>query len=187
MPLPSRKNDRRPMSHSPQQSTDAGQAVSHERATYERLRLAYDAFGRLLLTTPAGEQFTGVIPTRGFPFSAPGECISFCDHQGHELFFLPDVALLAAEPRKLLEADLARREFIPAIRAIYSVSVGAEPTDWHVATDRGETRFVLTSEDSIRRMGPDGALITDSVGIRFRIVDSRNLDPASRRILRRYL
>jgi hypothetical protein len=175
------------MSHFSEPSTDAVQTALADRATFERLRLAYDAFGRLLLTTPAGEQFHGVTPTRGFPFSAPGECISFCDDRGHELYFLPDVALLAPAMRELLDADLARREFIPAIRAIYSVSIGAEPTDWHVATDRGDTRFVLTSEDSIRRMGPYGALITDSVGIRFRIVDSRTLDPASRRILRRYL
>jgi hypothetical protein len=175
------------MSSSSGTSTAAGQGAPADSVACVRLGLAYDAFGRLVLTTPAGEQFTGVTPTRGFPFSAPGECISFCDDNGRELFFLPDLALLAPPVRELLEVDLARREFIPVIRAIYSVSAGAEPTDWHVETDRGPTRFVLTSEDSIRRMGPFGALITDSFGVRFRIDDSRNLDPASRRILRRYL
>jgi Domain of unknown function (DUF1854) len=175
------------MSNFSQPVPGAGEAGPRELNSYSRLSLAYDAFGRLLLTTPSGMEFAGVIPTRGFPFSSPGECISFCDDQGRELFFLPDLALLAPKVRELLEADLARREFIPVISAIYSVSTGAEPTDWHVATDRGNRRFVLTSEDSIRRMGPYGALITDSFGIRFRIADSRSLDPASRRILRRYL
>jgi len=151
------------------------------------LALEYDAFGRLVLTTPTGERHTGVVPVRGFPFSAPAACISFCDERGGEVFFLPDLAQLQKPVRELLEADLARREFIPRIRTIYSVSSGAEPTDWHVLTDRGETRFVLNNEDSIRRMGPFGALIIDSHGVRLRIEDTRTLDPASRRILRRYL
>jgi hypothetical protein len=149
--------------------------------------LEYDSFGGLVLKTPNGVRHRGVVPVRGFPFSAPTACISFCDDDGREVFFLPDLAQLPKPVRELLEADLARREFIPRIRTIYSVSAGAEPTDWHVLTDRGETRFVLNNEDGIRRMGPSGALITDSHGVRLRIDDTRALDPASRRILRRYL
>jgi hypothetical protein len=156
-------------------------------AQAETLSLAYDPFGRLVLSLPSGEQYCGVVPVRGFPFSAPGTCISFCDEQGHEVFFLTDLAQLSPATRQLLEADLARREFIPVIRSIDSVSAGAEPTEWHVLTDRGETRFVLNNEDSIRRMGSHGALITDSHGIRFRIEDTRALDAISRRVLRRYL
>jgi len=151
------------------------------------LDLSYDSFGRLVLSLPTGEQFCGVVPVRGFPFSSPGTCISFVDEHGHEVFFLGDLAQLAPGVRQVLEQDLARREFIPIIRSIASVSAGAEPTDWHVVTDRGETRFVLNNEDNIRRMGPYGALITDSHGIRFRIEDTRQLDAHSRRLLRRYL
>lgn len=149
--------------------------------------LEYDRFGRLVLTTPSGTKHAGVVPMRAFPFSAPATCISFCDDQGHEVFFLPDLSLVPQPERDVLETDLARREFIPVIRSIFSVSAGAEPTDWHVQTDRGETRFILNNEDSIRRLGPNGALITDSHGIRFRIDDIRALDPQSRRFLRRYL
>lgn len=156
-------------------------------STAESLTLTYDPFGRLVLSLPTGEQFSGVVPVRGFPFSASDTCISFCDEQGHEVFFLADLAQLSSAVRQLLEADLARREFIPVIRGIYSVSAGAEPTDWHVLTDRGETRFVLNNEDNIRRMGPHCALVTDSHGIRFRIEDTRALDAHSRRVLRRYL
>ncbi|HLJ12370.1 MAG TPA: DUF1854 domain-containing protein [Planctomycetaceae bacterium] len=151
------------------------------------IALHYDRFGRLVLSTLAGERFSGVVPVRGYPFSAPTACVSFCDEQGREVYFLADLGALAPPVRELLEADLARREFIPVIRRIYSVSSGAEPTDWHVLTDRGETRFVLNSEDNLRRMGPHGALLADSRGIRFRIDDIRELDPQSRRVLRRYL
>jgi hypothetical protein len=155
--------------------------------TDTEIELAYDELGRLVLTTPEGESHSGVVPIRGFPFSAPTACISFCDERGHEVYFLAEIARLSPPARELLEADLARREFIPVIRQIHSVSAGAEPTDWHVLTDRGEARFVLNNEDSIRRMGEHGALITDSHGVRFRIEDTRALDPASARILRRYL
>jgi hypothetical protein len=151
------------------------------------IALEYDPFGRLVLTTASGERHAGVVPVRGFPFSAPAACISFCDENGREVFFITDVAQLDRPMRDLLEGDLARREFVPVIRNIYSVSSGAEPTDWHVLTDRGEARFVLNNEDNIRRMGPRGALIADSHGIRFRIEDTRALDAHSRRLLRRYL
>lgn len=151
------------------------------------IALGYDLFGKLVLTTPAGEKLVGVVPVRAFPFSGPSECISFCDDHGREVFFLAETSALPASVKELLEADLEKREFIPEIRTIYSVSAGAEPTDWHVLTDRGETRFVLSNEDNIRRMGANGALVTDSHGVRFRIHDSNQLDPHSRRILRRYL
>jgi hypothetical protein len=151
------------------------------------IALEYDAFGRLVLTTPTGEKRVGVAPVRAFPFSAPSECISFCDENGREIYFLAEKKVLPAPVRDLLENDLAKREFIPVIRKIYSVSAGAEPTDWHVLTDRGETRFVLNNEDNIRRMGANGALVTDSHGVRFRIHDANDLDAHSLRILRRYL
>jgi hypothetical protein len=151
------------------------------------IALEYDSFGRFVLTTPAGEKRIGVVPVRAFPFSSSSECISFCDENGREVYFLAEMAGLPAAALDLLEADLAKREFIPVIRTIYSVSAGAEPTDWHVLTDRGETRFVLNNEDNIRRMGANGALVTDSHGVRFRIHDSNKLDPHSLRILRRYL
>ncbi|MSR56915.1 MAG: DUF1854 domain-containing protein [Planctomycetaceae bacterium] len=151
------------------------------------LDLDTDSFGRLVLTWPDGQSHVGVVPVRAFPFSAPNEWISFCDEQGHEVYFLDRLSDLSPATRARLEAELAKREFTPMIRQIESVSSGAEPTTWHVVTDRGETRFELTSEDNIRRLVPVGALVIDAWGIRYRIPDLAALDPASRKILRRYL
>lgn len=151
------------------------------------IALRYDAFGRLVLTDPEGREHPGVVPVRAFPFTTPTQWISFCDERGREVFCLSDLDSLTPTVRETLEADLAKREFIPVIERVESVSAGADPTDWNVLTDRGPTRFVLTSEDHIRRLGPHGALITDSHGIRYRILDDRILDSHSRRILRRYL
>ncbi len=60
-------------------------------------------------------------------------------------------------------------------------------SQWFVKTDRGDTSFELPSEDNIRRMGSDGALLIDSHGIRYRITSVPQLDAHSRRILRQYL
>lgn len=151
------------------------------------LTLQLDALRRLVLTLPTGETFVDVAPLRCFPFSAADAWISFCDERGHELCCLEDPAVLAPDARELLDAELARREFIPQIRRIHGVSAGADPTTWHVETDRGETRFVLPSEDNIRRLGADGAVLTDSHGVRYRVLAMKSLDAGSRRILRKYL
>ena len=149
--------------------------------------LHHDTFGRLVVTLANGEIHTGVVPVRAFPFSAPDQWISLCDESGHEVFCLNDVAELDSTTRDQLAAELARREFIPRILRILNVVVGGVASQWFVESDRGETDFELPSEDHIRRMGSDGALLIDSRGIRYRITSVPQLDAHSRRILRRYL
>lgn len=153
----------------------------------ESLTLSYDPFGRLVLTRASGEVHVGVVPVRAFPFSHPNGWCVLCDEDGHEIACLPELDGLPAETRRLLETDLAAREFIPRIERICSVSPGAEPTEWHVVTDRGETRFELNSEDHLRPMGQHAVLITDAHGVRYLIADRRALDAHSRRVVRRYL
>lgn len=153
----------------------------------EPIGLRYDPFGRMVLELPGGEAVADVVPVRCFPHSAPGAWISFCDVQGREVHCLRSLEDLPEGPRRFLVEDLAARELIPVIRRIHGVSAGPDPAIWHVATDRGETRFPLTSEDQIRRMGARAVLITDAHGVRFRILDVRALDAHSRRILGRYL
>ena len=88
--------------------------------------------------------------------------------------------------RKILEEELSRREFVPIIERITSVSADVDPSQWHVETDRGETTFLLDSEDDVRRLGTYKALFIDTHGIRYLIPDTRTFDYASRRILDRY-
>jgi Domain of unknown function (DUF1854) len=151
------------------------------------IRLHHDAFGRLVVTLANGEIHTGVMPVRAFPFSAPDQWISLCDESGHEVFCLNDVAELDPKTRDQLAAELARREFIPRILRILNVVVGGVASQWFVESDRGDTNFELPSEDNIRRMGSDGALLIDSHGIRYRITSVPQMDAHSRRLLRRYL
>ena len=145
-----------------------------------------DALGRLLVTLPDGTKYVGVTPVRCFPYTAPTTLVSLLDASGREVALLADLSSLAAGPRAVLEAELTRREFMPSIQRIVEVSDGAEPSTWRVVTDRGETTFVLPSEDNVRRVGA-GAVLADVNGVRFRIGDLGALDARGRRVMQRYL
>ena len=154
---------------------------------HDRFTLARDAFGRLVLTTAAGERHAGVVPVRAFPIQAPDEGISLMTGDGREVAWIPSLAALEPDLRNLLSEQLHSREFMPEIRAIRSVSSYATPSTWQVSTDRGDTSFVLRGEEDIRRIGQDTLLISDNHGIHFLLRDLHGLDRQSRKILDRFL
>jgi hypothetical protein len=103
------------------------------------------------------------------------------------LAWIEHLSDLPEPSRRLIEADLASREFVPEIRRIRDVSSFATPSIWQVETDRGETMFTLKGEEDIRRLASSALLIADSHGINFLIRDRFALDHHSRRILDRFL
>ena len=145
-----------------------------------------DAWGRLVLTDARG-QHVGVQPVRAFPVSDPGHGLAICDARGQELIWIEDLAALPAPVRRVIEEALARREFVPIIRRVLDISAPVEPSEWEVETDRGKTRFILNSEDDVRYLGENRAMVVDAHGIRYLIPDTSQLDPVSRRLLERYL
>jgi Domain of unknown function (DUF1854) len=149
--------------------------------------LQHDAFGRLVLVRADGTRHVDVEPVRAFPISDPMHGISVCDSEGRELVWIDDLAQLAPPVRHELEAEFAQREFMPQIRRIVSISLQTEPCEWEVETDRGFTKFVLKSEDDIRRLGKNKAMIIDANGIRYLVADTKDLDKHSRSVLERYL
>lgn len=149
--------------------------------------LQHDAWGRLVLIDAEGTRYTGVEPVRCFPISDPQHWIAIVDTEGRELVCLESLADVPAATRTMLEEELARREFVPVIERIVSISTAADPTEWNVETDRGPTRFLVKSEDDLRRLGPHRLLIIDDHGIRYSVPDYRTLDAASRRTLERYV
>lgn len=122
-----------------------------------------------------------------FPVSAPAEGVALVDADGHELVWVEHLADLPADTRKLLEEELAGREFIPEIHNILHVSTFATPSIWEAETDRGRTSFILKGEDDIRRLGHTSLLIADSNGIHYLIRDTLQLDRHSRKLLDRFL
>jgi hypothetical protein len=149
--------------------------------------LRRDPFGRLVLVDAAGVEHVGVVPVRAFPIGAPDDGLSLMSADGHELAWIERLDGLDAARRRLLEEDLASREFVPEIRAIREVSSFATPSTWAIDTDRGPTRLVLKGEEDIRRLGRTSLLIADRSGIQFLVRDIASLDRASRKLLDRFL
>lgn len=147
--------------------------------------LAQDAFGRLLLTDSAGS--VPVHPVRAFPLAAPGEGVSLVGPDGRERGWIAELGRLPAATRALVEAALTAREFMPEVQRLVSVSTFSTPSTWEVETDRGTVRFVLRSEDDLRRLPDNGLLIADKHGVHYRVRDRFALDRGSRKLLDRFL
>ena len=151
----------------------------------DELHLEHDPFGRLTMMRD-GQRLVGVFPVRAFPVSDPDHWISICDADGCEILCIEKLADLPADVRRMVEEELARREFIPVIGRIV-IATHEEPSQWTVETDRGVASFSLNSEDDVRRIEPHQASIVDTHGIRYLIPDIRRLDAASRRLLDHFL
>lgn len=150
------------------------------------IELTRDAHGRLQLTTADGGAHA-VVPVRAFPIAAPEEGIALVGGDGHELAWIERLADLPDATRRLVEEELASREFIPEIRRLRQVSTFALPSTWEVETDRGDTRFILKGEEDIRRLGATSLLIGDSHGVQYLVRDLTQLDKTSRRLLDRFM
>ncbi|MEN2671938.1 DUF1854 domain-containing protein [Herbaspirillum huttiense] len=149
--------------------------------------LERNAFGRLVLTDAQGGLHEHVIPVRAFPVTSPDRGLSLVSSDGHELAWIDTLEEVDAPTRRLIEEELASREFMPEIQRIVSVSTFATPSDWTVQTTRGTTTFTLKGEEDIRRLAAPALLIADSHGIQFLIRDQKALDKHSRKILDRFL
>jgi hypothetical protein len=150
------------------------------------LQLVRNPFGRLILTTAQGAR-EEVVPVRSFPIAAPENGISLVNMDGHELAWIEHLADLPDAQRRLVEEELASREFVPEIRAIKSISSFVTPSTWQVDTDRGSFAMVLESEDDIRRISRTMLMISDSNGIQFLVRDLTGLDRSSRKLLDGFL
>ena len=150
--------------------------------------LERDAWGDLVMIDAQGRRVVGVRPVRAFPVSAPEGHLSLCDAEGRELLCIEDRSLLPSEVRRIIDEELARSEFLPVVVRIDRVLADRNPSQWQIVTDRGPTSFLMEDADNdVRRLGPTRILLVDTHGVRYLIPDTRRLDPASRRILDRYL
>lgn len=149
--------------------------------------LSRNAFGRLVLIALDGGEHVGINPVRAHPISAPEDGISLIGADGHELAWIADMSLLPPADRALLAEEFAGRDFMPVIAQIKAVSTFSTPSQWTVDTDRGGVRFILRTEEDIRRLGEGRLLIASSHGLQFMVNDRFALDRASKKILERFL
>ncbi len=161
-------------------------AAPADAGTRSGWSLARDAFGRLILIR-TGQPDAPVTPVRGFPITKPDEGIALVGAQGQEHVWIDRLDALPADPRRLIDEELAQREFRPEILRIHHASTWATPSQWDVDTDRGPTRLTLKAEEDIRRLSAGSLLIADAHGVQFLVRDMAALDKASRRILDHFL
>ena len=155
--------------------------------TAPNFTLDRDAYGQLVLTAQNGEVYVGVVPVRAFPIGAPDEGIALVSGEGHEVGWVNRLTDLPPEIGRLVEEELASREFMPEIEKILEVSSFACPSTWQVATNRGKSALILKGEEDIRRLSQTRLLIADSHGIQFLVRDIGTLDRHSRKLLDRFL
>ncbi|WP_425618862.1 DUF1854 domain-containing protein [Anatilimnocola sp. NA78] len=160
--------------------------MKNEHQSQNLFSLSRDSFGQLTLIDSSGARHVGIIPLRLFPFSDRDHWISLVGPGNVEVLLIEDLLTLPKSLRETLEGELADREFLPVIEQVTHCSSDTEPSEWHVQTDRGPTRFVLKSEEDIRSLGPGKLLIVDAIGMRYLVPDFRKLDSYSRRIMEEY-
>jgi len=149
--------------------------------------LSRNVFGRLELVDADGALHVGVNPVRAHPISAPDEGASIIGADGHELAWIARLSSLPEADQALLKEEFASREFNPTVRQVMAVSTFSTPSQWTVATDQGETQFILRTEEDIRRLGQGRLLITSSHGVHFLVPDLLALDRHSKKLLERFL
>lgn len=145
-----------------------------------------DPWGQLVLTRD-GEELIGVRPVRLFPLTAADHWVSLVTPEGHEALLIENPQFLTSEIRELLFEELAQRDLLPVITRIVNISAASSPADWDVETDRGPTRFTVSSDDDLRLLGANGVLILDAYGTRYLVPDLLELDAVSQRLLNRHL
>lgn len=154
-------------------------------AANARIRESED--GQLALYDGAELVAKPVSAILAFPFSSPDEGISIVDEYTKELLWLDKLSQLEPQSQQVVAAFLVRREYRPVIQKITSVNTYATPSVWSVVTDRGNTKFELPTEESIRRLGGQRLVLTHANGMQYLIENMATLDARSRQILARFM
>jgi hypothetical protein len=149
--------------------------------------LAFDNFGKLVVTLADGSQHVGAVVARAFPIATPDQAISILSAEGKELAWVERLSDLSEAQRAVVSQALQSREFMPEILRLDGVNSFSTPSVWRVQTSRGPTEFVLKGEEDIRRLSAHTLIVADAHGVQFLIRDLPALDRHTRKLLDRFL
>ena len=134
-----------------------------------------------------GTVVKNLTPMSLFPLSEDNKNIVLLDAKQQEVFYIDDLQQLEPALANDIQVALLRNRFILKLLKIHKVSSLRTPAEWKVLTDRGESSLVFSSEEAIRRLPEDGALIQDSQGIRYLVPKISSLDSSSRKVIEYYI
>lgn len=149
--------------------------------------LAWDAYGKLVVTLGDGSQHVGAVVVRAFPIAAPEQSISILSADNKELVWVDDPKVLPPNEQTIVAKALQEREFMPEILRLQGVNSFATPSVWRVITNRGPTELVLKGEEDIRRLSTHTLIVADAHGVQFLIRHLPSLDRHTRKLLDRFL
>lgn len=150
----------------------------------------------LTLKNPSGETefFERIVPIRAFPISSGDEFISIREPdtqlkgRGEEIGMIRRLSDFSKEEADLINVELSRRYFTPAIQKIHSFSEKFGYCYWDVTTDAGRVEFIMNNPTSSIRTLEDGRVFMyDIDGNCFTIKDPKALDKHSYRKVEVYL
>lgn len=177
------------MTETLEQQSETHQAdESHHPQPDFNLRRRED--GRLVLRQPNGngEMVESAVQLGCcFPWSHPLQYVTFRDDKGHELMLLESLDGLAETHRRLIEAELGARNFLPRVIAINAVTDETELFHWRVVTTAGERSFMTRRHERPRRLESGEVLIKDVYNDIYVIARADDLDAKSLRLLWVYL
>ena len=156
-------------------------------ATTLDFSLAFDPFGKLVVTLADGTVHVGAVAARAFPIATPDHCISILSAEGKELVWVENLNDLPANERDIVTQALQGREFMPEILRLDGVNSFSTPSVWRVQTNRGPAQLVLKGEEDIRRLSATRLIVADAHGVQFLIRDLPALDRHTRKLLDRFL
>lgn len=134
----------------------------------------------------ASEAYPHVRAYRCFPTSRPSEFIalwtgsSALEHQ--EIGIIRRLHELAADSRRAVELELAKRYFIHYIKRIYCITEDIGFLTWEVDTDKGRMEFLMKrwERSAVVETPNNGCIILDLDMNRYEIEDLDRLDVDSR-------
>jgi len=156
-------------------------------AMTQNFSLAFDPFGKLVVTLADGTQHVGAVVARAFPIATPDQCISILSAEGKELAWVESLNDLPKNECEIVAQALQGREFMPEILRLDGVNSFSTPSIWRVQTTRGPTQLVLKGEEDIRRLSTNRLIVADAHGVQFLIRDLPSLDRHTRKLLDRFL
>lgn len=134
-----------------------------------------------------GTVVKNLTPMSLFPLSEDNKNIVLLDAKKQEIFYIDNLQQLEPALANIIQVALLRNRFILKLLKIHKVSSLRTPAEWKVLTDRGESSLIFSSEEAIRRLPDDGALIQDSQGIRYLVPKIGSLDSSSRKVIEYYI
>jgi hypothetical protein len=146
--------------------------------------------GRLVMLRPHEEpaqQETPIQIAACFPWSHPQQFISLRDDKGHELCLIEALDELEAERRRLVEEELALRNFLPRVLEIKSIADQMEFFHWEVITTAGARSFLTRRHERPRQLRNGQMLIKDICNDIYVVSRSEDMDPKSLKLLWVYL